>query len=113
MTDGRVIDERIFLVIAPALILWLIMMPSQRNTHGDDYKLYVGRIVAQLAGSKTDIVNGRIFALQLGDASMIIWYVAFRISASHYLADNAYFLSILAGGLSGLILQKILRLLGD
>ena len=104
------IDERIFLIILPAIFLWCITIPSHRTRFIKSDKINVGHAVAFLAGSRTNLVSRQTFGLQLGYLSMIFWYIILRISNFNYLITNAYVFSILLGAITGLILQRVLKL---
>ena len=104
------IDGRIILVIAPVIILWCTMISGHRATIFKSDKVTVGRIIATLAGSRTRQVDRRTFGLQLGDLSIILWYIILRFSGIEYFVENAYVFAVLSGAITGLILQRILKL---
>lgn len=104
------VDERILLIIIPAVLFWCLKIPSHRKRSFQSSRMKVARIVALLAGSKTEYVDARAFGFQLGDLSMIFWYIILVLSNVNYLAANAYVFGILLGAMTGLLLQTILKI---
>lgn len=103
------IDERILLIIIPAVFFWCLKIPSHRRKSIESGRMKVVRIIALLAGSKTQYVDQRAFSFQLGDLSMTFWYIILVLSNVNYLAANAYVFGILLGAMTGLLLQTILK----
>lgn len=104
------IDGRIVLIIVPALFLWCLMIPSHRRNSTQSDKINVGSVIALFAGSNTVYVKRYAFGLQLGYLSMVLWYLLFSISNTDYVAVNAYVLSIITGAVTGLFLQRFLKM---
>lgn len=104
------IDERILLIIIPAVLFWCFKIQSHRRRSIQSNRMKVARIVALLAGSNTQYVDPRAFGFQLGDLSMIFWYIVLVLSGVNYLTANAYVFGILLGAITGLLLQAILRI---
>lgn len=101
------IDERIFLLMIPVIFFWILMSASHRSKY-IQHKLRLPRILALIAGSKTEWVDKRAYAFQLGDISTILLYVLMMTSNIDYLYTNAFALSIVVGALIALMLQKLL-----
>ena len=102
-------NQRDFIIVIPVLFFWCLMMSSHQKTVYHE-KIHVGRLIARLAGSKTDQVSLKAFATQLGYLSMILWYIVFRYSGIAYFSNSALVFSILLGGITILVSQVLLRL---
>jgi len=86
------------------------MIPSHRRNFIGSDSIRVGRGIALLAGSKITHVTRYAFGLQLGNLSMVLGYILFRFSNRDYFVVNAYILCVLAGVITGLLLQQVLKL---
>ena len=107
----NVIDERVLLMLIPAIVLWCTAIPEHRVCPVASRTVHVGRLVAALAGSKSNQVEARAFGRQLGYLSMIAWYLVLSTSSADYLSDNAYVFGVWLGIATGLALGKIFHIL--
>ena len=103
------LDGRFALVSIYAVVLWCLMIPSHRLGISGSQKIRVARLLAFLAGSKTDQVSSKALGWQLGFASIILWYTILVFFGNSYLRSNAFVFSILLGGLTGLVVSEIMR----
>ena len=98
---------RDFFIVVPAVGLWCLMASSHRRPNIQK-RVHINRGIARLAGSKTPWVDQRAFATQVGYMSMILWYILAKVSGIVYLTENAFVLSILMGGVTILIFERLL-----
>ncbi|HRW10133.1 MAG TPA: hypothetical protein P5121_33750 [Caldilineaceae bacterium] len=102
-------DGRIVVLIIPVLILWAMRVPSHYANPSVGRRIRIGRALALLGGSRSAHVNAYAFGWQLGNLSIIVWYVGLWMSGENYWQQNAYVFSILLGTATGWIAQKVLQ----
>lgn len=101
------LDAQILLILVPTVLFWLLMGFNHRRP-GPERRLRVTRLIAYLVGSNSEWVSLPAFATQLGYLSMLGWYILFATSGVEYLRDNAFALSVVVGGISILVLRRLL-----
>lgn len=104
------IDERVLLMLIPVIVLWCTSIPEHRIRPAASRRVHVGRLIAALAGSKSNQVEARAFGRQLGYLSMIAWYLVLSTSSANYLSDNAFVFGVWLGIATGLALGKIFHI---
>ncbi len=96
-------------LVLPVFILWAMRVPRHYANPSLGRRIRVGRLLALLGGSRTGHVNAYAFGWQLGDMSIIVWYVGLWMSGGNYWQQNAYVFSILLDTATGWVAQKVLR----
>lgn len=104
--NTSMIDQRIFLIVVPAIFFGVLMFPSHRNSNPKG-KLRVNRIIAFCAGSNNEWIDLRAFAFQIGYLSMILWYILFVTSGVEYLQTNAFVLCVVSGAFCIILLRRL------
>jgi len=100
--EAIVVGRFVFVAIL-GVFWWAVFLPSHRYSNLR-HKIRVHRFVAVIAGSRTEFVNGKAFAFQIGFLSMVLWDI---LLSSLGVSNFAY--SVWLGYLTMFLLQRIFR----